>query len=83
LNGEALIEAQLQERREKLYASFKEVKGEFEFAKTITSRELDEMQQFLNDSVDHRCVRTCFRPLCPPRCSFLGALPVSVVDFDA
>lgn len=60
LNGEALIEAQLAERREKLYASFKEVKSEFEFAKTITSRELDEMQQFLNDSVDHRFVQICF-----------------------
>ncbi|GAQ85568.1 putative DNA ligase 1 [Klebsormidium nitens] len=55
LNGEALIEEQLRERREKLFGAFEEVKGEFQFAKTITSRELEEMQQFLNDAVDHSC----------------------------
>jgi hypothetical protein len=35
-----------------LYQSFEEVKGEFQFATAKNTRELDEMQEFLDEAVN-------------------------------
>jgi DNA ligase-1 len=37
-----------------LYASFLEVDGEFRFATAKNSNDLDEIQKFLEDAIDHR-----------------------------
>lgn len=39
---------------QELYKSFEEKKGEFQFASATNSRELDEMQKFLDEAVEHR-----------------------------
>eukprot|EP00842_Homolaphlyctis_polyrhiza_P001982 jgi/Hompol1/2785/HPOL_000377-RA len=42
-------------RRELLYEHFNEIEGEFEFAKQMTSSNIDEIQTFLDDSVVGNC----------------------------
>ncbi|CAG8960035.1 hypothetical protein HYFRA_00013223 [Hymenoscyphus fraxineus] len=55
LNGEAVVEKSLRERRELLHKSFNPVEGEFGFATSMNGREIDEIQQFLDDSVKASC----------------------------
>ncbi|XP_050204842.1 DNA ligase 1 [Mercurialis annua] len=55
LNGEPVIHKQLEERREKLYDSFEEEAGYFQFATAITSSDIEEIQKFLDDAVDGSC----------------------------
>ncbi|XP_068641595.1 DNA ligase 1 [Aristolochia californica] len=55
LNGQSLLQEQLKDRRELLYNSFEEVKGEFQFATSITSNDLEEIQKFLGDALDASC----------------------------
>ncbi|KAL6013372.1 tRNA ligase, partial [Asimina triloba] len=38
-----------------LYNSFEEVNGEFQFATAITSNELEEIQKFLDNSINASC----------------------------
>ncbi|CAN5966058.1 unnamed protein product [Sphagnum jensenii] len=42
------------ERAQHLYASFLEVDGEFRFATAKNSNDLEEIQKFLEDAIDHR-----------------------------
>jgi DNA ligase 1 len=55
LNGEALVEKSLRERRELLHSAFEPVEGEFAFASSMNGRELDEIQMFLDESVKASC----------------------------
>ncbi|KAI9194253.1 hypothetical protein LWI28_004454 [Acer negundo] len=52
LNGQPLLQEQLKVRREKLYDSFEEETGFLQFATTLTSNDLDEIQKFLDAAVD-------------------------------
>lgn len=55
LNGEAIVEKPLRERRALLYDSFTPVEGEFGFATHMDGQELDEIQAFLDESVKASC----------------------------
>ncbi|KAI0408626.1 ATP-dependent DNA ligase [Xylaria palmicola] len=55
LNGEAVVEKSLRERRELLHSSFQTVEGEFAFATHMNGRELEEIQVFLDESVKASC----------------------------
>jgi DNA ligase-1 len=51
LNGENLLQKPMMERRKALYSAFKEVPGEFFFATAKVSRDVEELQVFLEDSI--------------------------------
>ncbi|XP_065867440.1 DNA ligase 1-like [Euphorbia lathyris] len=55
LDGEPLLQEQLELRRQRLYNSFEEEVGLFQFATAITSNDLEEIQKFLDASVDASC----------------------------
>ncbi|KAI7477332.1 DNA ligase [Hortaea werneckii] len=55
LNGEALVTKSLRERRDAMYAAFEEVEGEFAFAKFGNTREIEEIQILLEDSIKASC----------------------------
>ncbi|KAL2141935.1 hypothetical protein VTI28DRAFT_1770 [Corynascus sepedonium] len=55
LNGEAVVEKSLRERRELLHKAFQPVEGEFAFATHMDGQELDEIQTFLDESVKASC----------------------------
>lgn len=55
LNGEAVVEKSLRERREMLYKAFEPTEGEFAFATYMNGQELDEIQTFLDESVKASC----------------------------
>lgn len=55
LNGEAVVEKSLRERRELLHSAFTPVEGEFQFATSMNGQEIDEIQQFLDESVKASC----------------------------
>ncbi|UZP41289.1 hypothetical protein NXS19_009105 [Fusarium pseudograminearum] len=55
LNGEAVVEKALRERRELLQTAFNPVEGEFAFATHMDGQELDEIQVFLDESVKASC----------------------------
>ncbi|KAJ3258070.1 hypothetical protein HK103_004063 [Boothiomyces macroporosus] len=55
LNGEALVKESLKKRRELLKSSFKEFPGQFEFAKSMESNSVDDIQNFLDASIAGNC----------------------------
>ncbi|RDA84259.1 hypothetical protein CP532_1984 [Ophiocordyceps camponoti-leonardi (nom. inval.)] len=55
LNGQAVVEKSLRERRELLREAFTPVEGEFAFASCMNGQELDEIQGFLEESVKASC----------------------------
>lgn len=55
LNGEAVVEKPLRERRELLHKAFTPTEGEFAFATYMDGQELDEIQTFLDESVKASC----------------------------
>ena len=55
LNGEAVVEKSLRERRELLHSAFNPIEGEFQFATSMDGQEIEEIQQFLDDSVKASC----------------------------
>ena len=55
LNGEAIVEKPLRERRELLTKSFEPVEGEFAFATHMDGQEIDEIKTFLDESVKASC----------------------------
>jgi DNA ligase 1 len=55
LNGEAVVEKSLRERRELLHDAFVPVEGEFAFATHMNGQELEEIQTFLDESVKASC----------------------------
>ncbi|KAH7160041.1 ATP-dependent DNA ligase [Dactylonectria estremocensis] len=55
LNGEAVVEKALRERRDLLEAAFMPIEGEFAFATHMDGQELDEIQVFLDESMKASC----------------------------
>nr|POE47771.1 dna ligase 1 [Quercus suber] len=55
LDGEALVNKPFRERRDLMYAAFEEVEGEFTFARYGNTREIEEIQTLLEDSVKASC----------------------------
>lgn len=55
LNGKAVVENSLRERRDLLHTAFNSVEGEFAFATSMNGQELDEIQVFLDESVKASC----------------------------
>ena len=54
LNGEALVRKSFRERRQLLKEHFKEVEGEFLFAKSAEFSSIDGVQEVLDESVKGR-----------------------------
>lgn len=55
LNGEALVNKSFRERRQQMWEAFDEVEGEFAFAKYGDTKEIDEIQTLLDDSIKASC----------------------------
>lgn len=55
LNGQDLLQENLRVRREHLYASFEEETGFLQFATSITSNDVEEIQKFLDKAVNASC----------------------------
>lgn len=55
LNGESLLTMPLSDRREKLKEAFTEVPGEFLFAKSMDTSNVEEIQTFLDQSIKDSC----------------------------
>jgi DNA ligase-1 len=55
LNGESLIRHTFQERRELLRSSFNVVDGKFQFAKHMDSKAIEDIQTFLDESIEGNC----------------------------
>ncbi|KAL3424977.1 DNA ligase 1 [Phlyctema vagabunda] len=55
LNGEAVVEKSLRERRELLHNAFEPIEGEFAFATSMNGQEIEEIQTFLDESVKASC----------------------------
>jgi DNA ligase-1 len=55
LNGEAVVEKSLRERRELLHTALLPVEGELAFATHMDGQELEEIQVFLDESVKASC----------------------------
>jgi DNA ligase 1 len=54
-NGESTVKKTLRERRELLHQAFEAVEGEFAFAQFGNTREIEEIQTLLDDSVKAGC----------------------------
>ncbi|XP_014219449.1 DNA ligase 1 [Copidosoma floridanum] len=54
-NGTAMVEEPFKKRREVLKANFKEVEGEWAFAKSLDANTMDEVQDFLDESIKNQC----------------------------
>ncbi|KAJ3397569.1 hypothetical protein HDU92_006364 [Lobulomyces angularis] len=55
LNGEAITGKCLKERRALMFQNFKEIEGKFAFAKSIDTKNIEEIQTFLDDSIIGNC----------------------------
>ncbi|KAF9913655.1 hypothetical protein BX616_009765 [Lobosporangium transversale] len=54
-NGESLLREPLEKRRELLLTHFNQVDGEFAFAKSMNSTQIEDIQTFLDQSVAENC----------------------------
>ncbi|KAF2639835.1 ATP-dependent DNA ligase [Massarina eburnea CBS 473.64] len=70
LNGEALVNKSLRERREHLLSAFDPIEGEFAFAKFGNTSELEEIQILLEDSVKASCEGLMVKMLDGPESSY-------------
>ncbi|XP_017070340.2 DNA ligase 1 [Drosophila eugracilis] len=55
INGNALVTKNLSERRKLLLENFQEVEGEWKFATALDTNDIDEVQQFLEESIKGNC----------------------------
>jgi DNA ligase-1 len=55
LNGESLVSEPLSKRRDLLRSSFQECEGEFTFATSTDVNTIDEIQEFLEESIKGKC----------------------------
>lgn len=51
INGTSLVTKPLSERRKLLFEHFQEVEGEWKFATALNTNDMDEVQQFLEESI--------------------------------
>lgn len=51
INGTSLVDRPLEERRQKLWDSFRKVDGQFDFATSKDSQSVEEIQEFLEESL--------------------------------
>lgn len=70
LNGEALVNKSLRDRRELLHDAFVPVEGEFAFAKYGDTNDLEEIQTLLEDSVKSGCEGLMVKMLDGPASSY-------------
>nr|XP_027227889.1 DNA ligase 1-like isoform X2 [Penaeus vannamei] len=54
-NGESLVKKSFEERRALLRDNFKEVEGEFVFAKSMDSTNTEDIEEFLEESIKGNC----------------------------
>ncbi|KAL7737441.1 hypothetical protein ACLKA6_007584 [Drosophila palustris] len=55
INGTSLVTKPLSERRKLLFEHFQEVEGEWKFATALNTNDMDEVQQFLEESIKGNC----------------------------
>eukprot|EP01080_Neovahlkampfia_damariscottae_P002423 gene2423-3134_t len=55
LNGQSLLNESLLKRRQLLYNSFNQIENEFKFATKLDSTNPEEIQSFMNDSIQNLC----------------------------
>ncbi|KAK9466363.1 hypothetical protein V1512DRAFT_263455 [Lipomyces arxii] len=55
LNGESLVKKPLQKRRELLRGAFNTIEGEFAYAISMDASSVDEIQEFLDESIKDSC----------------------------
>ncbi|KAF9584892.1 hypothetical protein BGW38_004778 [Lunasporangiospora selenospora] len=55
LNGESLLQTPLSKRRQLMLDHFNEVDGQFAFAKSMNSTQIEDIQTFLDQSVTDNC----------------------------
>ncbi|XP_034105977.1 DNA ligase 1 [Drosophila albomicans] len=55
INGNSLVTKPLSERRKLLFEYFQEVEGEWKFANALNTNDMDEVQQFLEESIKGNC----------------------------
>ncbi|EDW01900.1 GH20192 [Drosophila grimshawi] len=55
INGKSLVTQPLSERRKILFEHFQEVEGEWKFATALNTNDMDEVQQFLEESIKGNC----------------------------
>merc|ERR1719348_1830667 len=55
LNGESLVKKNFIERRQLLRDNFKEVEGEFSYAKSVDGTTTEEIQEALDESIKDNC----------------------------
>ena len=55
LNGKSLVKEPLIKRRELLRENFKVVPGQFQFAQSLDTDSMEEVQEFLEESIKNNC----------------------------
>jgi DNA ligase-1 len=55
LNGKSLLRTPLEDRRKLLFEHFQEVAGVFTFAKSMVSEDVEEISEFLDQSIKDKC----------------------------
>lgn len=55
LNGKSLLKEPLSERRKKLYHCFERIEGSVHFAVSLDSKDVEEIQDFLSQSMKNSC----------------------------
>ncbi|XP_064543098.1 DNA ligase 1 [Drosophila montana] len=55
INGDSLVTKPLSLRRKMLFEHFQEVEGEWKFATALDTNDMDEVQQFLEESIKGNC----------------------------
>ncbi|KAI5369582.1 Putative DNA ligase, ATP-dependent, nucleic acid-binding protein [Septoria linicola] len=55
LDGQAMVNKSFRDRRDAMYGAFEEIEGEFAFAKFGNSKEVEEIQILLEDSIKASC----------------------------
>lgn len=60
LNGESLVKQPLLKRRELLRENFVEVEGQWSFATSLDTSAMEEVQEFLEESVKGNSIFICY-----------------------